>query len=85
MIAPTPEVLEQLYIKHDAFVERGLAWDRNELAMIEAWEARKQMLDETQPDLRQQIGAVHEWNPNMPKTDLIAEQDEIAAMAASEQ
>jgi NADH:ubiquinone oxidoreductase subunit len=26
-IAPTPETLEQLYIEHDAFVERGIEWD----------------------------------------------------------
>lgn len=53
MIAPTPEELEQLYLKHDAFVERGLEWDQNELDMIRAWDEKKLELDEKNPELRQ--------------------------------
>ena len=34
MFAPTPEELEQLYLEHDAFQERALAWDKNELKML---------------------------------------------------
>lgn len=45
-MAPTPEELEQLYLKHDAFIERSLAWDKKELQMIEAWEEKKKELDE---------------------------------------
>ena len=67
MIAPTPEELEQLYLKHDAFIERGIEWDENEKQLLKAWEERKLELDEKFPDQRQQIGAVHEWNPNIPK------------------
>ena len=50
MIAPTPEELEQLYLKHDAFVERGLEWDEKERLMLEAWEEKKLELDEKYPD-----------------------------------
>ena len=41
MIAPTPEQLEQLYLNHDAFIERAIDWDRNELKNIRAWDAKK--------------------------------------------
>lgn len=50
MIAPTPEQLEQLYLDHDAFVERAIEWDENELKMIKAWDDKKQELDEKFPD-----------------------------------
>ena len=49
-IAPTPEQLEQLYLEHDAFIERGIDWDRRELAMVRAWDAKRQELDEKYPD-----------------------------------
>ena len=52
MIAPTPEQLEQMYLDHDAFVERGLEWDRSELKMIRAWEEKKKELDEKYPEQR---------------------------------
>ena len=56
-------------MEHDAFVERGLDWDRRERGLIEAWEAKKKELDEKYPDQRGQIGTstVEEWNPNAPK------------------
>ena len=52
MIAPTPEQLEQLYLDHDAFIERSIDWDRNELQNIKAWDRMKQELDEKYPDQR---------------------------------
>jgi len=45
LIAPTPEELERRYIDHDAFVERGLEWDRDQVNMLEAWNKRQKMLD----------------------------------------
>ena len=47
-----------MYLKHDAFIERGIEWDRNEFEMIQAWDDMKKELDEKDPDLRQQTGAV---------------------------
>jgi hypothetical protein len=41
--------------------------------MIQAWEDMKKELDEKDPDLRQQTGAVEEWDPSMPKIDLTKE------------
>ena len=43
--APTPEQLENLYLEHDAFVERGIEWDRKELKMIRDWEEKKKQMD----------------------------------------
>jgi len=31
LIAPTPEELERLYLEHDAFVQRGLEWDNEQM------------------------------------------------------
>lgn len=57
-----------MYLEHDAFVERGIEWDRKELDMIEAWQDKKMELDVSQD--REQIGGeVHEWNPLSPKQD----------------
>ena len=46
VVAPTPERLEQLYLEHDAFIERGIQWDRRELQMIEEWDRKKKELDD---------------------------------------
>ena len=50
LIAPTPEELEKLYLEHDAFIERGIEWDRKERIMIETYEAKRKELDEKYPD-----------------------------------
>ena len=53
LIAPTQEELEKMYLEHDAFVERAIEWDKNEIQVIEAWDAKKKELDEKYPDTRQ--------------------------------
>jgi hypothetical protein len=39
---PTQEELEQEYIDHEAFLRRGLEWDRKENATIEAYRKKRQ-------------------------------------------
>ena len=46
LIPPSPEQLEQLYIDHDAFIERALNWDKEQKEMIEAFDRRKKELDQ---------------------------------------
>ena len=62
-----------MYLEHDAFVERAIEWDKNEIQIIEAWDAKKKELDEKYPDTRQLVGEVQAWNPSMPKIDLANE------------
>jgi len=41
MLAPTMEELEKLYLKHDAFIERGIQWDREQEMIIEEWDRKR--------------------------------------------
>ena len=63
MLAPTAEELEKLYLKHDAFIEKGIAWDKEQLLVIAEWERKKQLMDK-QFEHRDQITApVEAWKP----------------------
>lgn len=46
ILPPTPEELERLYLEHDAFVQKGLEWDEDQVAMIEEFKIRKAELDD---------------------------------------
>eukprot|EP00347_Sterkiella_histriomuscorum_P001917 403370172 len=43
---PTPEELEKLYLEHDAFLERALNWDEEQIVMIEDYQRKKKQLEE---------------------------------------
>ena len=86
MIAPTPEKLEQMYLEHDAFIERAIEWDRNELQMIRDWESKKQELDHKFADQRQQLTQTQSFDPSKPKQDLVKQLDqEESALAEGNQ
>ena len=46
MLPPTPEELERLYLEHDAFIQRGIAWDEEQKLIIEEFDRKKKELDE---------------------------------------
>ena len=50
MLPPSPEQLEQLYLEHDAFMERALQWDKEQELIIREWDQKKKLLDEQQPE-----------------------------------
>ena len=68
LLAPTPEELEKLYLKHDEFLERALQWDQEQEAMIADWENQKKALDQ-QFEHREALSSpdVEKWDPSKPK------------------
>ena len=46
VLPPTPEELERLYLEHDAFIQRGIAWDEEQKLIIEEFDRKKKELDE---------------------------------------
>lgn len=46
ILPPTPEELERLYLEHDAFIERALQWDEEQIAIIEEFQRQKAEIDE---------------------------------------
>lgn len=45
LLPPTPEQLELRYLEHDAFIQNGIDWDREQAKMLKDWEAKKVQLD----------------------------------------
>ena len=43
---PTQLELEKLYLEHDAFIERAIAWDEEQKIMIEEYNQKKKLLEE---------------------------------------
>jgi hypothetical protein len=73
-VPPTQEELEKMYIEQEEFSRRGLEWDRQEQAMIDAWKSRQQAAIAQE---RKETGAVGEgenfqpglWNRKIEKVE----------------
>ena len=45
ILPPTPEDLERLYLEHDAFIQKGIEWDREQLDIIKHFKNKKAEID----------------------------------------
>lgn len=76
-IPPTQEELEKMYIEQEEFARRGLEWDRQQQAMIEAWKSKQREALEKE---RKETGAIGDgdsfqpgaWNRKIEKTESIS-------------
>jgi hypothetical protein len=76
-IPPTQEELEKMYIEQEEFARRGLEWDRQQQAMIDAWKSKQKEALEKE---RKETGAIGDgmsfepgaWNRKIEKTENIS-------------
>ena len=72
ILPPTPEKLEELYLEHDAFIQRGIEWDEEQKRLIQEFKDKKVELDEKydRPDLS---ASPKDWIPGTKAADELAE------------
>jgi len=63
LLPPTPEELELKYIEHEQFIQRCIAYDKEQKLIMDEWRKKKEELDKEYE--RGQLDAgTSSWDPN---------------------
>ncbi|CDW72353.1 ndufa12 domain containing protein [Stylonychia lemnae] len=84
---PTQHELERLYLEHDAFIERAIAWDEEQRVMIEEYKEKMKILEEKYErekfqflEQGEQMLKIENWVPGSQPKQLDADEPETSAV-----